>query len=131
MEPKLLLSTSSLRYEINPDILGYFTNERRLSIRQDFGNGNIVVKPTDKKEVNLYMLSDYEPPDGTIDAHSFLHPEPGALDALLAPWDARLTGGAPAHHGGRVHLPANLASFTRSGVRSLSLALSLSLSLSL
>ena len=84
--------------------------------KQDFGNGDIVVKPTDKKEVNMYLLKEYEGSPGAFAGHSSMQSEHAAQEGLedpraQVPWN--MAGGRAITHPVKVHLPAHLAAFSR------------------
>jgi len=82
---------------------------------KDFGNGDIIVKPTDKKEVNMYLLKEYEGYPGAFTGHSSMMSEQAAQEGLeepraQVPWN--MAGGRAITHPVKVHLPAHLAAFS-------------------
>jgi hypothetical protein len=90
-------------------------SEGSVILNQDFGNGDIVVKPTDKKEVNLYLFKDYEGSPGSFGGISSIQSEQPAREEeeprAHLPWD--MAGARAIPHPIKVHLPANLTAFTR------------------
>lgn len=83
-------------------------------MHQEYGKDNIIVKPTKKKEVNLYLLKGYEQQQAADEQPAFLSTAlPGdALGEFLAqaPWDL---GGRVNAHAGKLQLPANLAAYSK------------------
>ena len=73
------------------------------------------MKPTQKKEVNLYLLRGYEQSPEPSEPLASIETAPGAGGALgeflaSAPWDLGIAGGRAA---GKLQLPANLAAYTK------------------
>ncbi len=84
-------------------------------MQQEHGKGSIIVKPTKKKEVNLYLLKGYEQLQAADEQPAAIKMTASPGDALgeflaQAPWDL---GGRVNAHAGKLQLPANLAAYSK------------------